>query len=356
MINLFDRVYLRHDNVLARGEGQKKLIISPKVKEVVYVTDTLQQQQAGILGAYESLSDAFHYAGDQNAFWAGLANAKAKVIIIADRVTVATLLIQYWKAIFKQTTDVSLFHLYEVTVNNESLHTHRPTEKRTHLFSPNSTDGEIPKLTLDEFTAIYNAAEPACLDYSSETALKSLPFEYLLMSYLADAKDEPVKRVLFQKVDAIMRSNIVAKLIGGREELMFESHNYYLLEPGEQEHPITDPIAHMRASGHLAWVMDDAFVYGNEDEILKKYSLDQIKFFFEQIKRLVVEDDSIFMAVDCVKNKRYARLIEYDIADHRGNFFGTGAFVNKINGLLVSYAYQLKRLGMAGVLEQYELK
>jgi len=356
MINLFDRVYLRHDNVLARNEGQQKLIISPKVKDIVYVSDPLQQQQAGIMGAYDSLSDCDHYMGGRDAFWVSLATKKAKIIVIAERAVVAELLIQYWKAIFKQTTAESLYALYQIMVNNENLHTHRPTEKRTHLNSPKSTDGDIVKLTAEEFGAIYDKTEPALLDFTSEMALKSVPFEYLLMSYLAQNQTEAIKRVLFQKLDAIMRSNIVAKLVGVREELMFESHNYYLLEPGEKEHLITDPIEHMRNSAHLSWVMDDAFVYGNEDEILKKYSLDQIRFFFEQVKRLVMEDDSTFVAIECMKNKQYGRLIEFDIGDHQGNFFGTGAYVNKINGLLVSYSYQLSRLKMTDRLSFYELK
>ena len=356
MINLFDRVYLRHDNVLARGEGQLKLIISPKVKEITYVMDPLQQQQAGIMGVYDCLSDCDHYMGGRDALWLSLATKKAKVVIIADRFVAAELLIQYWKAIFKETTADSLYALYQIAVNNENLHTHRPTEKRTHLASPNSTDGHIEKLTAEEFQTLYNKLSPAMLDFSSDAALKSIPFEYLLMSYLADPSEDLVKRVFFQKLDAIMRSNIVAKLIGGREELMFETHNYYLLENGGQEHLITDPVAHLTNSPILSWVMDEAFVYGNEDEILKKYSLDQIKFFFEQIKRLVLEDESILVAIDCVKNKQYAKLIEYDIGDHQGNFFGTGAFVNKINGLLVSYMYQLKRLNMMDKLALYELK
>lgn len=356
MINLFDRVYLRHDNVLARGEGQQKLIISPKVKDIVYVTDPLQQRQAGIMGAYESLSDCDHYMGGRDVLWVSLATKQAKVVVIAERTVVAELLIQYWKAIFKQTTAESLYALYEIMVNNENMHAHRPTEKRTHLSSPNSTDGDIVKLTIEEFGALYDKLEPALLDFTSETALKSIPFEYLLMSYLTQVKDDRAKRVFHQKLDAIMRSNIVAKLVGVREELMFESHNYYLLEPGEKEHLITDPIDHMRNSDHLSWVMDDAFVYGNEDEILKKYSLDQFRFFFEQVKRLVLEDESIFVAIECIKNKQYARLIEYDIGDHEGNFFGVGAFVNKINGLLVSYTYQLSRLKMLDKLALYELK
>lgn len=355
MINLFDRVYLRHDNVLARGEGQKKLIISPKVKEVTYVTDTLQQQQAGILGAYESFSDALHYVGGIDAFWGSL-QTKAKIVIIADKVTVATLLVQYWKAIFKDPSFSALYLLYEIMVNNENLHAHRPTEKRTHLFSPNSTPGDIEKLTEDEFQELFDKNEAAMIDFSSEASMSSLPFEYLLMSYLADQQDDSVKRVLFAKLDKIMKSNIIAKLIGGREELMFESHNYYLLANGGQEELIIDPIGFMKKSPLLAWVMDEAFVYGNEDEILKKYSLDQIKFFFEQIKRLVLEDESIFMAIELIKTKRYARLIDFDINDHQGNFFGTGAFVNKINGLLVSFAYQLKRMGNVGLLTSYELK
>jgi hypothetical protein len=320
------------------------------------VTDKLQQQQAGIMGTYETLSDALHYVGGQDAFWVGLAQAKAKVIIIAERDVVAELLIQYWKAIFKDISSEAAYLLYQIQINNENLHAHRPTEKRVRLFSPNTTEADIELMSKEAFVALFDKSTPALIDLSSDMAMRSLPFEYLLMSYLADPSDDSVKRVFFQKLDAIMRSNIVAKLIGGREELMFESHNYYLLEPGEVEHLITDPIAHMKASGHLAWVMDEAFVYGNEDEILKKYSLDQIRFFFEQIKRLVLEDESIFVAIECIKNKQYARLIEYDIGDHQGNFFGTGAFVNKINGLLVSFSYQLKRMGNLNLLKQYELK
>lgn len=354
MINLFDRIYIKHDNVMSRNEGQQKLIITDKSFKIPYVSEKLAQIKTGIAGVYTSLEDADAANGDRSGLWTMLRLKATKVIIIARKDYVAELLIQYWKSLFKTTTADSLYTLYTLYVNNENLHSYRPAERKTRISSPDTTEELIVKLTKEEFQAIYDKTDATPAMESIEK--RYLPFELLLMSYIADATDNDEKKALFAKIDAIMRKNIVAKLAGSRQELLYETHNYYLLNPGSQEELITDPIAYLKSNPRLEWIVDDIFEYGKEEEILAKYSLNQIKFFFEMHKRLTGDTHDEIKAIDFVQNKQYAALIESDINDHRGNYFGTTAFVNKINGFLVSYMYQLKRLGLTDKLNLYDLK
>lgn len=354
MINLFDRVYMRHDNVIARGQGQMKFIISNKASDTNYIETKAAQRGAGILGVYHNLLTAEADLGGREAMWTMLVQNKSKVIIIADMRTVAELLIQYWKSIFAVPAVSSLYPLYEIMVNNENMHSIRPMEKRVNQYSPDSPDEMVNKMDEIQFRDLFDTVEPSFVLQS--LTLKDLPFEYALLAHLVNPNDRAVQKVLFPKVDRIVKDNIVAQLIGSRDEMLYESHNYYLIEGKQSEVPITDPIAYMKNHPSLSWVLDDVFQYGQESDILAKYSLEQIKLFIRVVGRILFENDLMLVAIDFIKNKQYAELIEHDIGDHRGNYFGTHAYQKKINSLFVSYMYQLKRLKLNDLLESYLLK
>lgn len=354
MLNLFDRVYMRHDNVLIRGQGQRKLIITPKTKDAAYIESKSAQIEIGLIGVYEKLAECEAFYGNRDTMWAVLRQTKSKVIIIADKWTFAELIIQYWKSIFKSPTAESLFSLYEVMINNENLHTIRPMEKRVNQYSADSPDEAVVKLTKDAFKEVFDRVEGSPVLETLE--LKELPFEYALMAYLVDETNPTARKVLFPKVDKIVKDNIVAQLIGSRDEMLYESHNYYLIDGKENEVPITDPIAYMKNHPALSWVLDDVFQYGQEEEILAKYGLEKIKLFIRVVGRILFENDLMLVAIDFIRNKQYAELIEHDIGDHRGNYFGTHAYQRKINSLFVSYMYQLKRLNLVDQLAQYQLR
>ena len=354
MINLFDRVYIRHDNVLIRGQGQLKLIITDKAAGQNYAEGKAAQLGAGLLGVYQNLDEVDAFYSDRESMWAYLAQSKSKVIIIGDTRTVAILLIQYWKSIIANPVASSLYPLYEIMVNNENMHSIRPMEKRSNQYSPDNPDPMVEKLDEIEFRKLFEVVEGSAV--LGSLMVKDLPFEYALLSYLIDPSDHDVKKVLFPKVDRIVKDNIVAQLIGSRDELLYESHNYYLIEGAQTEVPITDPIGYMKNHPSLSWVLDDVFQYGQESDILEKYSLEQIKLFIRVVGRILFENDLMLVAIEFIKHKKYAELIEHDIGDHRGNYFGTHAYQRKINSLFVSYMYQLKRLKLNDLLQSYKLK
>lgn len=356
MINLFDRVYLKHDNVLTKAEGQQKLIITDKNFVIPYASERHVQQAAGIIGVYDCMSDCDFYNGDREGLWTMLRLKAAKVIVIARKDYVAELLIQYWKSIFKDPSLESLYTLYQLTVNNENLHSYRFRERTAKVTSPNSDSDLIEKLTLEEFTTLFNKTDKVAALEGLEK--RYLPFEYLLMSELGNYGKPGRKEIyqpLYKKIDMIVRKNIVGELISARDDFFFETHNFYLLNEGEKETPILDPLKTIEQNPSLSWVLDDLFEYGNEDEILAKYSLGQIKGFYEVYHRLFGYQFDDYNAIDFIQNKTFMKLVEYDIQDHKGNFFCSSAFVSKINGLLISYMYQQVRLNKRDVLQQYEL-
>lgn len=361
MINLFDRVYIKHDNAMSRARGQQKIIVTDKEFDVQYADTPEMQQHVNILPVFQSLEELDKHFGTRETFWQSLRARSAKVLIIARRDIVAELLVQYWKSIFVSTTLDSLYELYSLQVNNENLHAHRANERQARHESPNSNK-ELPvRLTLEEFKPIYEAAKP--IESFANMGVHQMPFEYLLMTYFAGRENvcgnnlSTRHRVeLFKKMDTILKKNIVAELIAIRDDLFYETHNFYLLNQDEEEKLITDPMEEMRKRPELAWVLDDIFEFGNEDEILKKYSLMQIKLFFITHQRLLRYRMEDYVIIDLLMDKHYDRILKLDMDDHKGNFFCLSAYVSKINGLLVSYLYQLVRLKRCDKLANYVLK
>jgi hypothetical protein len=353
MINLFDRVYLRHDNLLVTGKGQQSLIITPKEFELVYTNDRLSMQSAGIIDIHTSLAAADEKYGNRETMWAMLRLRSAKICIIADRFTAAEILIQFWKSIFAKTTEHSLYQLYKLTINNENLHSFRYRERSAVITAPNSTEGLIEKLDFAEFCTVYERAEKS--ETMSTLEARHIPFEYLLLGYLAGTLTDKAKKVFFQKVDMIVKQNIVGELISARDDFFFETHNYYLLNKDGQEVVIDDPLDYIKNHPMLAWAMDPIFEYGLEEEVLKKYPLQTLKGFFETYHELFRYTFDDYYAIEYIQNKDYRGLIDFDMKDQKGNFFCSTAFVSKINGLLVSYIYQMKRLGEEQNLQLYQL-
>jgi hypothetical protein len=354
MINLFDRIYLRHDNMPVVGEGQKTLVISRKEFEIPYTDDKFSQKQAGIIGVFQRLTDADEAFGGRDGLLSMLRLTGAKVGIVGCRYTVAEFLVQFWKSIFSNYTVDSLYQLYKLTINNENLHSYRQRERSAIGTAPNAGEQLVEKLTREQFRSVYNGVGAS--EVYSTLEPSQIPLEYLLMGYLAGNLSDRTKKVFFGKVDKIVKQNIVGELVSARDDFFFETHNYYLLNTDGQEVMLDDPLEYIGNHPMLAWALDPLFENGREDEVLAKYSLQQLKGFFETYQELFRYTFDDYHAIEFIQNKAYGALINFDIADQKGNFFCSSAFVSKINGLMISYTYQLKRLGHIDMLQMFKLK
>ncbi len=255
MIFLFNRVYLQHDNRPNACNGQERYFITGREYRIPFASDENNMRAAGIRANFKSLAESDAANGDRDGFWAAMRSSEAKTLIVTDRRTVATLLIQYWKSIFKETTPDSLFTLYGVVVNSENGHS-ACDQYRTNIADLlGLTDRFVNALSRAEFMKLYREVPATTMLEGLEPA--NLPFEYLFLSYFGKTHTEPVKTALFQKIDLIMREHFATEVATLKTELFQRTNNFYLLTDQEGEEIILDPIAYMRSKPMLAWALDE---------------------------------------------------------------------------------------------------
>jgi hypothetical protein len=354
MIFLFNRIYLKHDNTFTHGEGQKSIIITEREFKLPYIEDPEELKSIGILGIYPTLEAVDAAYGSREGFWMSLRNTKDKVIVIASAPVVAELLIEFWKSVFAITSAISLHGLYTLYINNENSGANCKYQRTNYEDERSAGDMFVEKLTLEQFSALYNAASaPVALEKLPKEAI---PFEFLLMSYMAGGSNFGLRNVFYKKVDRIVRENFAAELTSMRDDLFYQTHNFYLLDGVASEVLITDPIEVIRNDPRLSWALDEVFYFGNEDDILAKYSLMQIKQFLQIHQKLIQWYAEDFKAIDLINEGKYDEFITLDVYDHKANYFCLTASQAKVNGLLISYVYQLKRLDMLEQLNAFALK
>lgn len=354
MIFLFNRVYLQHDNRPNCCNGQQRMFITNRVYNIPFAKDPEMMQAARIIGNYKDLSEAEQDYGDRNGLWAGLRASEEKILVVANRKIIAELLIQYWRAIFKNPTVDSLFMLYNLFVNSENGHAGCESQYSTNVELLGCRDRFVEPLERKEFNAIYRDTKP--VDTLENLDKDAIPFEYLFINYFAGVHTPYVKELLFKKMDMILRENIAGELCTLKTELFQETNNFYLLNGDRKEELITNPIEVMRKDPRLSWALDDVFEFGNEKAILEKYTIKQLRDFMVDHVTLVKWRLNELELIDHVVEGDYDSVINIDVQRHKSNFFATNTFQKKLNGLLICYAYQLKRLNLLDRLKVYELK
>lgn len=354
MKNLFKRVYFKHDNNLAPSAGQNRVIITERELQFPITEDQATRERVGILNYFKSFEELNESYGDREAFWATMMARTDKVVIIASPNFAAELLVQYWKSIFENSTADSLFTLYQFFINSENLLSYREKERAIAESDANVHCRQSAGVSIELFRMIFDRV-PVSASLQALTK-NDLPVEYLLMGVLGETLTKGSQAVAYRKIRDIVSVNIARCLVNAKEDFFSETHNFYLLNEAGQTETITDPIAFIGKHPDLKWVLDTEFVYGNEDAILKKYSLNDFLRFFQTYSKLFRFQYDEELATNYLINNDYRGLLDYDIADEKGNFFGVDNFVNKINGLLISHLYQLKRQGDLAALAQYKLR
>lgn len=342
MKNLFNRVYIKHDNNITPSNGQVRIIVTDREMEYPIPDDQQVRDSVFIRHYVKSLDELDSIYGGRDGLWSVLSLNKEKLIIIASPTFTAELLIQYWKSIFKNPTKVFLKLMYNLFVAQENLLSYREKERQIFKGDANVLCRQCLPVSNELFDALFDKVEPslAILDVPKE----ELPFEYLLMGYLTKSVKGSVITEFYRRLVSIVKVNIVRAIVNAKEDFFSETHNYYLLnEESNLGELSTNPIEYLSRHNRLAWVVDEDFVYGNEDNILKKYSLNKLKDIFRVYHALFKFEYDEEKALDFIIAQEYDGLIDYDIKDEKGNFFGTDSFTSKINGLLISHLYSLVR-------------
>jgi hypothetical protein len=355
MKNLINRVYIKHDNNVTPSTGQTRIIVTDREMRYPFPEDQQVLDRLFIKHYVKSLEELDALYGGRDGLWSSLLLSKEKLIIIASAKITAELLIQYWKSIFKNPEKTFLKLMYDMFVAQENLLGCREKERQIFLEDSNVLSRKCEAVSNDVFDILFDTVQAS--EVVSTLTKDKLPFEYLLMGYLTKSSDSGATTEFYRRSVNIILVNIVRAIVNAKEDFFSETHNYYLVngqtDLGEFQ---TDPIGYLSKHNKLAWVVDEDFFYGNEDVILKKYSLAKLKDIFRVYNTLFKFEYDEEKALDFIIEKDYAGLIDYDIADEKGNFFGADAMVIKINGLLISHLYQLVRNGKVEELQCFELR
>jgi hypothetical protein len=355
MKNLFNRVYIKHDNNITPSNGQIRIIVTDR--EMQYpISDEPHILDGVFIRHYvKSLKELDELYGGREGLWSVLSLNKEKIIVIASPTFTAELLIQYWKSIFKNPSKEFLKLMYGLFVAQENLLGCREKERLISKTDSNVLGRQCMPISDELFDVLFDKIE------SSQVILdipkKDFPFEYLLMGYFTKSCENSDTTEFYRRLVSITLVNVVRAIVNAKDDFFSETHNYYLInEENNLGDSKTDPIGYLSRHSRLAWVVDEDFVYGNEDGILKKYSLSKLKDIFRVYTALFKFEYDEEKALDFIIDGDYSGLIEYDINDQKGNFFGTDSFTSKINGLLVSHLYELVRNGKTEELDCFSLR
>lgn len=358
MKNLFRRIYIQHDNFLTVRDGQKRLVISGRTFQYPFPTAPAEMEQIGLVGYHKSLVDADDFYGSRANLWATVRAIDGRVVIIADKHAFAEILIQFWKSIFRAATFEGCWPLYELVINNENL---LAMHAKTSIDSDaNVAATMIEAISQDEFRTLFATVTA---DWTiSELTTRDLPIEYLLANYFGATVPGMVARtnagkVTFSKIKEIVLTNVISQLVDAKKDYFLSTHSYHRLndEDGATE-VVTNPLGAITNNSQLSWVLDPEFRADNVNGVIAKYGMEQLRTFFHTYARLFDFEFEEAFALDYLIADDIAGLLEYDVKDDKGNFFGTEDFVFKINGLLVSYLYRNYRLQQKAQLASYALR
>lgn len=368
MKNLFQRAYLGRDIDFVAGDNQMRLVITSR--ELSHPFPTTEEGKASIrlLEFFPSLEAAArHYVtpgepvGSNTGLWMFLRSFENPLAVLAGPRETVQLLCQYWKSVFADPQPVALYTLYEYYVRNENLLAINAVaiHERNGGGGKTVEDVTVPAMPYAQFSEIYHQT-PATEALRGIPA-RQLPIEYLLMHYFsADsqllAAKTKIGKITFSKIKNIVLTNVVSQLVGARPDFFHGTHQYYRLRPqGTPETDIVDPLEEIRTNPNLSWVFDSQFRPNNLEHIQSTYTLTQLRDFFTTYTKLFDFEYEEGFALDYLIKDDIAGLLEYDVQDELGNFFGTEHYVNKISGLVVSRIYQLYRRGQKDVLRRYRL-
>lgn len=355
MKNLFERVYIKHDNNFTPGVGQRRIIVTDREMKHPFSEDQIALDRIFVKHNVKTLDELETFYGGRDGLWSALTLSEEKILIIASPAVTAELLIQYWKSIFKNPTKEFLKLMYDMFIAQENLLGCREKERNISLSDSNVVGRKCEPVSDRVFELLFNSVKPS--QAIQIVPQKQLPIEYLLMAYLSKSASGSLITEFYRRMTGIVLVNIVRTIVNSKEDLFSETHNYYLLDGTVDfsQHAL-DPVSFISNHRRLSWALDEEFVYGNEDNILKKYSTNKLKDMFrvyEELFRFKYDEET---ALDFIIARDYKGLIEFDISDEKGNFFGTENYLNKINGFLVSHLYKLARNNNQEELSRFELK
>lgn len=362
MIHLFNEVYIAHDAFgVFNAKSLNRIYITDAEFPVPLAADAHYLRSCNIQGVFTDLSQLDEIDGGRKAFWAKLIAEKPDLSLIVSPAAAAGLLAQFWKSLFRNSTVDSSYLLYVLTVNNDNRMASSDTTSAvmpTNVNFDKETGRIIPLLSKNEFAEIYEKAE--VIPEIRDLPLESVSLELLLISYLNDPNNASINRVLFAKIKRILVKGYTEAFIDLALTLQRRYSNFNCSVYDNVDIDFC-PFKNISKVESIKWILNENIRNRNVAGVLKEFTLAGMVERYRAAQRAEIfvsndkSDDLIYLG-ELLMTEQYAKIIEEDMEDKkRNNVFVYGRYRKKINPLLISYFYRLKRLGKTEQLQAYKL-
>lgn len=343
MLHLFDRTYLEHENFY--NTKYFSLIIS-SVEKPHPISEKLGENFGKVLGFQDYLTT--EHQSDINLFWLSLIQKDTgkKKILFADYVTYQERLIEYWKSVFKNPTPAFIYDLYLLQHADAEIKLLMNVDRGDN--NSRAGLGHVPKLSFDEFNAIY---EKASVVSSLRNRNKDdLGFELLLANYFI-APQSLLSTFFIQRLIRLTWRTWLSDVFSLRNDFL---GSYYYLDKK------LNVSEFLKASPMAKCFMDPDFHENNSSYILKNYSAAEFKELHQLINPQTVSGagnpwNDFGLFTDFIFKQQYLELLQADIDNQKGCTYLRNHLANESNQLMASRIYELVRTSDKGQLENFLL-
>lgn len=356
MYNLFGQLVIDYD--FNYSSKYPSIILSEKFLNYNFINDF----EKSIF--HESLSlEAYinrEFNGSQLTFWKFLKNKSElrNVHIYLSFKDYLGVLLLFWKSVFKNVDDEHLHLLYQIHIDNFRLNTLIQNNKND--IQKSIFNDEVRKIDKTIFLELSQNIQPLPLfDIISRA---SLNYELLLGNYLYRKEnwnifEKKINNTLFKFI-----SNEILALKVELSRSIFENlFSNNLNEANEDYKEIAGNLEYrLRLETKFQWLFQleqfDSEYLSREIDI---HNLLELYNYSLQANFVDNRDDKIFEVHQKILlmyfEKKYEEILEYDIERMQGTILFDSSSEERVNLLLISYLYNLKRFNKNEDLKKFEL-
>lgn len=295
--------------------------------------------------------------GHSENFWKfiyDLGESGQRYIVFLNSENLLKLQIVFWKTVLPHITIEGGFDLHKIYFEDCMLRCHLPEHMLNQEVKTAYRSYKL--LNYERFQQQWNDAEKS--PYLGEISKDLLSFEYQLGDYFVNS-DTPVKPALLKKIGHFSWVNWVSEIFILKTDIINAILDVNNLLPEEHHIDTSVPGAiysQIIGNRYLNWILDDQIQPRNYEYVEKNYSREMFKFLYDRFYSLwQVNGEDMAELIDLIYDHQYEELLIRDVGRRFGSVYSSNRFQDRINQVLVSLLYRLKRENRISELRQFSL-
>lgn len=278
----------------------------------------------------------------------------SRIVVYLEAELLFRLQIEYWKNILPFVSREDMFHLHRLYIEDCRFKNSLP-RPRDFVLSENKLT-QITSYDKITFNEIYENI--SLIETLKQVPKENLSFEYQLADFFYDSSSE-LKPVLLEKIRHFTWTNWIAEIEILKSDILNGIMDINRLIPAESAIDTSDPTLlfnQLIGNEYLRWIVDENIFPGDYNYLEMNYSKEIFKFIYERFYNMwQVNGEDMSELIDLIYSYQYEKLLYRDVARSFGSVYSAGRQRNKVNQILVSYLYKLKREGQLSAIKPFTL-